>query len=63
MQSDSSPSSTECSTEAQAQQFCHGSPSEGMMCLCTMEDITEETGNYGESSSSSSSMHSLNSVP
>lgn len=25
----------------------HGKPSEGMCCLCTMEDITEEDGNYG----------------
>jgi len=26
----------------------HGKPSEGMCCLCTMEDITEEDGNYVE---------------
>ena len=25
----------------------HGKPSDGMMCLCTMEDITEEDQNYG----------------
>lgn len=25
----------------------HGTPNEGAMCLCTMEDITEEDGNYG----------------
>jgi len=26
----------------------HGTPNEGAMCLCTMEDITEEDGNYVE---------------
>jgi len=26
----------------------HGKPFDGMMCLCTMEDITIEDGNYGE---------------
>lgn len=26
----------------------HGKPYEGMCCLCTMEDITEQDGNYGE---------------
>ena len=26
----------------------HGEPYDGMMCLCTMEDITLEDGNYGE---------------
>lgn len=26
----------------------HGKPSAGMMCLCTMEDITEEDQNYVE---------------
>ena len=26
----------------------HGEPTEGMCCLCTMEDITKEDGNYGE---------------
>jgi hypothetical protein len=25
----------------------HGEPTEGMCCLCTMEDITMEDGNYG----------------
>ena len=25
----------------------HGKPSDGMMCLVTMEDITEEDQNYG----------------
>jgi hypothetical protein len=25
----------------------HGKPSEGMMCLVSMEDITEENQNYG----------------
>jgi hypothetical protein len=25
----------------------HGEPYEGMCCLCTMEDITIEDGNYG----------------
>ena len=25
----------------------HGKPVDGMMCLCTMEDITEEDSNYG----------------
>jgi hypothetical protein len=25
----------------------HGKPAEGMMCLCSMEDITEEDLNYG----------------
>ncbi len=28
--------------------YQHGKPYEGMCCLCTMEDITEEDGNYGE---------------
>jgi len=26
----------------------HGKPTDGMCCLCTMEDITEEDGNYGK---------------
>ena len=26
----------------------HGKPTDGMCCFCTMEDITEEDGNYGE---------------
>jgi hypothetical protein len=26
----------------------HGRPTEGMCCLCTMEDITDEDQNYGE---------------
>ena len=26
----------------------HGKPTDGMCCLCTMEDITEEDGNYVE---------------
>jgi hypothetical protein len=26
----------------------HGEPTEGMCCLCNMEDITKEDGNYGE---------------
>lgn len=26
----------------------HGKPDEGMECLCTMDDITEEDGNYCE---------------
>ena len=26
----------------------HGEPYDGMMCLCTMEDITIEDGNYGK---------------
>lgn len=26
----------------------HDKPTEGMCCLCTMEDITEEDQNYGE---------------
>ena len=25
----------------------HGEPPEGHCCLCTMEDITKEDGNYG----------------
>ena len=29
-------------------QYQHGKPYEGMCCACTMEDITEEDGNYGE---------------
>jgi hypothetical protein len=28
--------------------YQHGKPSAGMMCLCTMEDITEEDQNYGK---------------
>ena len=28
--------------------YQHGKPCVGMCCLCTMEDITEEDGNYGE---------------
>jgi len=31
-------------TEATAE---HGEPVEGMCCLCTMEDITNEEKNYG----------------
>ena len=27
----------------------HGKPYDGMCCLCTMEDITIEDGNYGTS--------------
>jgi len=27
--------------------YQHGKPTEGMCCLCTMEDITEEDQNYG----------------
>ena len=27
----------------------HGVPADGMCCLCTMEDITVEDGNYGKS--------------
>ncbi|KAL3798980.1 hypothetical protein HJC23_005119 [Cyclotella cryptica] len=29
-------------------QYEHGSPTEGMCCLCTMEDITDEDENYVE---------------
>ena len=28
--------------------YHHGKPYEGMCCLCTMENITEEDGNYGK---------------
>ena len=28
--------------------YVHGSPTPGMECLCTMEDITEEDNNYCE---------------
>mmetsp|Transcript_31976 Transcript_31976/g.48324 ORF Transcript_31976/g.48324 Transcript_31976/m.48324 type:complete len:166 (-) Transcript_31976:213-710(-) len=28
--------------------YKHGKPTDGMMCLCTMEDITEEDKNYVE---------------
>ena len=30
------------------EEYQHGKPTEGMCCLCTMEDITEEAQNYGE---------------
>lgn len=30
-------------------QHVHGKPYDGMCCLCTMEDITLEDGNYGTS--------------
>lgn len=30
------------------EEYQHGKPTEGMCCLCTMEDITEEDQNYGE---------------
>jgi hypothetical protein len=28
-------------------EYEHGKPTDGMCCLCTMEDITEEDQNYG----------------
>ena len=28
--------------------YQHGKPADGMCCLCTMEDITDEDQNYGE---------------
>ena len=28
--------------------YVHGKPSEGMCCLCTMEDIDDESQNYGK---------------
>jgi hypothetical protein len=31
-------------------EYQHGVPSEGMCCLCTMEDITDEDLNYGKES-------------
>jgi hypothetical protein len=34
------------SAEAIIMSSVHGEPSEGMCCLCTMEDITKEDGNY-----------------
>lgn len=34
--------------EAQVALDEHGTPSDGMCCLCTMEDITDEDKNYGE---------------
>jgi len=33
--------------EAFSTDYQHGKPTEGMCCLCTMEDITEEDQNYG----------------
>lgn len=30
------------------EEYQHGKPTEGMCCLCTMEDITDEDQNYGE---------------
>ena len=33
--------------EASSTDYEHGKPTEGMCCLCTMEDITEEDQNYG----------------
>jgi hypothetical protein len=32
----------------ETQQYSHGRPIEGMACLCTMEDINDESGNYGK---------------
>ena len=29
------------------EEYEHGKPSDGMMCLCTMEDIMNEDQNYG----------------
>jgi len=34
--------------EASSTDYQHGKPTEGMCCLCTMEDITEEDQNYVE---------------
>jgi hypothetical protein len=34
--------------ESTNEEYQHGKPTEGMCCLCTMEDITEEDQNYGE---------------
>ena len=34
--------------ESTNEEYQHGKPTEGMCCLCTMEDITEEAQNYGE---------------
>jgi len=34
---------------APSEPYQHGEPTEGMCCLCTMEDITIEVKNYGES--------------
>lgn len=42
---DNSPPTT--GTAQQQQQQQHGKPTEGMVCLSSMEDITEEAGNYG----------------
>jgi hypothetical protein len=37
-----------CKMATSSNEYQHGRPSEGMCCLCTMEDITEEDQNYGE---------------
>ena len=29
-------------------EYQHGKPAEGMCCMCTYEDITEEAQNYGK---------------
>ena len=36
------------SDDEQQPQHPHGDPPPGHECLCTMEDITKEDGNYGE---------------
>ena len=34
--------------ENNSDEYVHGKPSEGMCCLCTMEDIDDESQNYGK---------------
>jgi hypothetical protein len=40
--------STQGTNDPMASESEHGKPTDGMMCLCTMEDITEEDKNYGK---------------
>lgn len=35
---------------SESQEYPHGKPTDGMCCLCTYEDITEEDQNYGKCS-------------
>jgi hypothetical protein len=41
-------SSSSSSSSGSGMDYKHGKPTEGMCCLCTMEDITEEDQNYGK---------------
>jgi hypothetical protein len=44
---DSTHQSSKLTNQSTTMSITHGKPTEGMCCFCTMEDITEEDGNYG----------------